>query len=91
MRSQVIGPIAKQCGTGAAVLVFGFSFHIFRAGEILISLVLSAIVILLPAMMMLSAFLIWQGCKRITASRRPAAVNSGAEGLSLSVKPLPVC
>ena len=65
----MIGPIAKQCGTGAAVLIFGVSFHIFRPGEILISLVLSAIVILLPALLLLSAFLLWQGYERIAASR----------------------
>jgi len=62
-----IGPAARQCGTGTAVIILGLGLHLFNAGEVLISLAFSAVVVALLGLAMLSGYLAWRGGKRVLA------------------------
>ena len=64
---MIIGPVARQCGTGMAVIILGLCLHLFNAAEVLISLVFSGILILFLGLALLSGHLIWQGGKLIAA------------------------
>ena len=66
-KTLIIGPVARRCGTGTAVIIVGLGLHLFNAAEVLISLVFSGILILFLGLALLSGFLVWQGGKRIVA------------------------
>ncbi|MFZ3201507.1 MAG: hypothetical protein WA175_10200 [Candidatus Acidiferrales bacterium] len=64
---MTIGPLARQCGTGTAVIILGLGLHLFNPGEVLISLIFSGILVSLLGLASLSGFLVWQGGKRMAA------------------------
>jgi hypothetical protein len=62
-----IGPLARQCGMGTAVIILGLGLHLFSMGEVLISLALSGVVVALLGLAVLSWYVVWQGGKRVLA------------------------
>ena len=60
---MIIGPAARRCGTGTAMIILGLGLHLFNAAEVLISLAFSGILILFLGLALLSGFLVWQGSK----------------------------
>jgi hypothetical protein len=62
-----IGPLARQCGTGTAVIILGLGLHLFSTGEVLISLALSGFVVALLGLALLSWYVVWRGGKRVLA------------------------
>lgn len=57
--------IKRQCATATALILLGLGFDFYSVGEALTVLFFSGAMISLLALALLSAFLTWQGCKRV--------------------------
>lgn len=57
------GPTATRCVRVAAVTVLGIGLRLYSAGDVLASLVFSAILVLLLGAVLLSGFAVWRGGK----------------------------